>query len=150
MELKPGDRAPEFALPDETGAIRASEDFRGRRWVLYAYPKDDTPGCTTEACQFNDDLMTFDGLGVQVVGISPDDPASHRDFREKYGLRFPLLSDPTHGTLESYGAWGERPGRGPGVIRSTFLIGDDGTIGRAWYGVRPDGHAREVLAALEA
>ena len=150
MELKPGDTAPAFALSDEGGATRSSEEFRGKRWVLYAYPKDDTPGCTTEACQFNDNLTAFQDLGVPVVGVSPDDAASHRAFREKHGLRFTLLSDPAHETLERYGAWGERPGRGPGVIRSTFLIDADGRIARAWYGVKADGHATEVLAALEA
>ena len=121
----------------------------GSPFVLYFYPKDDTPGCTAEACQFNDSLAAFQAAGVPVVGVSPDGADSHQRFRSRFGLRFPLLSDPDHRTLEAYGAWGERPGRGPGVIRSTFLIDARGTVRRAWYGVKADGHASEVLAALE-
>ena len=148
--LQAGDRAPAFALPDDQGRLVSSDSLRGRSYILYFYPKDDTPGCTAEACQFNDNLTQFQGLGVPVFGVSADDGASHQRFKDKYGLRFPLLTDTDHRVHRSYGAWGERPGRGEGVIRSTFLVDEDGRIKRAWYGVRPDGHAGEVLEALAA
>jgi len=117
---------------------------------VYFYAADDTPGCTTEACQFNDNLARFQAAQVPVIGISPDGDASHQRFRTKYGLRFPLLSDPHHTTMERYGAWGERPKGGPGVIRSTFLVAADGKVEWAWPAVKADGHAAEVLAALGA
>ncbi len=148
MELKPGDRAPAFALADEDGQVISSERFKGQPYFVYFYPKDDTPGCTTEACQLNDNLASFQSLGVPVVGISQDDARSHRAFRAKYGLRFTLLTDPDRRAHLSYGAWGERPGRGEGVIRSSFLVDESGAVQRAWYFVRPDGHALAVLAAL--
>ena len=121
----------------------------GKRYVLNFYPKDDTPGCTTEACQFNEYLSTFERANVPVIGFSRDDAGSHRAFRTKYGLRFPLVSGPDQRTHDAYGTWGDRPGRGPGVIRSTFVVGPEGTIERAWYGVTADGHAAEVLKELE-
>lgn len=124
--------------------------MNGKRYVLYFYPEDDTPGCTKEACQFNDGLADFDGAGVPVIGVSRDDAGSHQSFRAKYGLRCPLATDADRSAHAAFGAWGERPGRGDGVIRSTFLIGADGRIERAWYGVRADGHAKQVLAALRA
>ena len=148
MELKPGDAAPPFSLPDEDGKIVSTKDFRGSRYVVYFYPKDDTPGCTTEACQFTDNFPAFETLGVPVLGISRDDAEAHRAFRKKYGLRVRLLTDKDRSAHDAYGAWGERPGRGEGVIRSTFLIGADGRVARSWYSVRPDGHALEVLSAL--
>jgi peroxiredoxin Q/BCP len=150
MTLEPGDEAPAFALQDENGNTVSSESLRGTTYLLYFYPKDDTPGCTTEACQLNDNLTQFRALGVPVIGVSRDDAASHQAFQSKYGLRFSLLSDPDRKVHEAYGAWGDRPGRGEGVIRSSFLVGSDGRIRRAWYGVKPDGHATEVLAALAA
>lgn len=149
-ELRPGDLAPRFDLTDQDGKRVSADDLRGKQYVLYFYPKDDTPGCTTEACQFNDDLTAFDRSSVPVYGVSPDSAESHQRFRTKYGLRFPLLSDPERRALEAYGAWGERPGRGEGVIRSTFLIGPDGRVRNAWYRVKPDGHAGEVLAAARS
>ncbi len=148
MELHTGDPAPDFALPDENGTVVSSRSLRGTTHVVYFYPKDDTPGCTTEACGFNDNLTQFQGLGVPVLGISQDDAASHQAFQKKYGLRFDLLTDTDRSVHKAYGAWGERPGRGEGVIRSTFLVGADGKIKRAWYGVKPDGHALEVLQEL--
>ncbi len=148
MAVEAGDRAPAFQLPDQDGRAVGSDDFRGAPYVLYFYPADDTPGCTTEACQFNDNLTAFQEAKVPVVGVSPDDQKSHQRFRSKYGLRFTLLSDPEKRVLEAYGAWGDRPGRGPGVIRSTFLVDGDGVVRKAWHGVKPDGHAQEVLAAL--
>jgi peroxiredoxin Q/BCP len=148
VPVEAGDPAPAFQLPDQDGKPVRSEDLRGHPYVLYFYPADDTPGCTTEACQFNDNLTAFQDANVPVVGVSPDDQASHQKFRSKYGLRFTLLSDPEKRVLEAYGAWGERPGRGPGVIRSTFLVGEDGVVRKAWHAVKADGHAQEVLTAL--
>jgi peroxiredoxin Q/BCP len=150
MELKPGDQAPEFSLPDEEGKAVSTKDLKGKRYVVYFYPKDDTPGCTTEACQFTDNFPQFETLGVPVLGVSQDDATAHQAFRKKYGLRVRLLSDPDRKAHRAYGAWGERPGRGEGVIRSTFLIGSDGRVEKAWYFVKPDGHALEVLSALHA
>jgi peroxiredoxin Q/BCP len=149
--LEPGDVAPPFALEDEDGRMVSLADFAGRRVVVYFYPKDDTPGCTKEACQFSDLLEDFERLGVDVLGISPDTPASHRRFRAKHGLRVRLLSDPSHEVMSRYGAYGEKTLYGRttlGVIRSTVIVGADGRVERAWYGVRADGHAGKVLEAL--
>ena len=146
--LEPGAKAPAFSLPDADGKKVSLKDFAGRKVVVYFYPRDDTPGCTKEACQFNDALSQFEGLGVPVIGISPDKQASHVKFRDKYGLRFPLLSDPTHEVMEKYGAWGEKTMYGKvttGVIRSTFLVDEKGKVARAWYSVKADGHAAKVL-----
>jgi peroxiredoxin Q/BCP len=148
-----GDPAPDFALPDENGTIHRLADQRGRWTVVYFYPKDDTPGCTTEACAFrdaNDDLVA---AGATVWGISPDDAKSHGRFREKLHLGFPLLSDGDHAAAEAYGAWVEKSKYGRtymGIQRSTFLVGPDGRVAHAWHAVRPEGHAEEVVAALEA
>jgi peroxiredoxin Q/BCP len=150
MELKPGDQAPAFSLPDEEGKVVSTKDLNGTRYVVYFYPKDDTPGCTTEACQFTDNFRQFEMLGVPVLGVSQDDAAAHQAFRKKYGLRVRLLTDTDRKMHHAYGAWGERPGRGEGVIRSTFLIGSDGRVEKSWYFVKPDGHALEVLSALRA
>jgi len=149
-QLAPGDAAPRFSLQDQDGQTVSTETLRGKPAVVYFYPKDDTPGCTTEARQFNDNLQQFQQAGVSVVGVSPDAPESHVKFRDKCGLRFTLLSDPGHETMAAYGAWGDRPGRGEGVIRSTVLLGTDGTVKKAWYGVKADGHAAEVLRTLES
>jgi thioredoxin-dependent peroxiredoxin len=149
--LDAGATAPGFTLPDQDEHPVSLGDFAGAPVVVYFYPADDTPGCTKEACQFNDNLQAFSRAGVAVLGISPDGAAKHTRFREKYGLRFPLLSDPDHTVMEAYGAWGEKTMYGKktvGTIRSTFLVGPDGTIDRAWYNVRADGHAEKVLEAL--
>jgi peroxiredoxin Q/BCP len=149
--LGPGAKAPAFTLPDQDGKKVSLRDFAGQPVVVYFYPADDTPGCTKEACQFNDNLRAFSRSGAAVVGISPDGPEKHVAFRKKYGLRFPLLSDTTHATMERYGAWGEKTLYGKksvGVIRSTFLVGADGKVQRAWYHVKADGHADKVLAEL--
>ncbi len=125
--------------------------YRGRRVVVYFYPKDDTPGCTREACQFNDALSGFEGAGVEVLGISADDASSHQRFRAKYGLGFRLLTDAGHEVATRYGAYGEKLLYGKpsvGVIRSTFVVDPEGRIERAWYGVRADGHAGKVLAEV--
>ena len=149
--LEPGTRAPAFSLPDQDGATVSLRDLAGQRVVLYFYPADDPPGCTTEACQFNDRLASFRGLSVRVLGVSPDSPASHRAFREKYGLDFDLLSDEKRTVMERYGAYGEKTLYGRkvlGVIRSTVVIGPDGRVEHALYGVRANGHAERVLASL--
>jgi peroxiredoxin Q/BCP len=149
MQLNPGDSAPAFSLPDESGKIVSSESLRGTTYFLYFYPKDDTPGCTVEACQLNENLSQFHGLGVPVIGVSQDEATSHQAFRKKYGLQFQLLSDVDRRVHDAYGAWGERPGRGEGVIRSSFLVDGKGRIQKAWYFVKADGHALEVLKELE-
>ncbi|HTT59593.1 MAG TPA: thioredoxin-dependent thiol peroxidase [Acidimicrobiales bacterium] len=151
--LSEGDRAPGFTLKDQNGEKVALKDFAGQRIVLYFYPADDTPGCTKEACQFNDELAAFRALKVTVIGVSPDGADAHRAFREKYTLNFALLSDPDKTVMEKYGAWGEKMMYGEkvvGVIRSTFVIGPTGRIERAFYGVRADAHALRVLTALSA
>ena len=147
-KLEAGAKAPAFTLPGAEGTKVSLSGFAGRKVVIYFYPRDDTPGCTKEACQFNDALSQFEGLGIPVIGISPDKQAAHVKFRDKYGLQFPLLSDPDHTVMEKYGAWGEKTMYGKvttGVIRSTFLIDEKGKIARAWYHVKADGHAAKVL-----
>jgi peroxiredoxin Q/BCP len=149
--LEIGAKAPTFTLPNQAGKTVSMKDFAGERFVMYFYPADDTPGCTKEACQFNDGLSAFRKLGVKIVGVSPDSAAKHVAFRKKYGLSFDLLSDPEKKVMTSYGAYGEKMMYGKkvnGVIRSTFVIGPTGKIEHAWYGVRADGHADKVLARL--
>jgi thioredoxin-dependent peroxiredoxin len=146
-----GDKAPDFTLPDAAGNAVALSDFRGRKVVLYFYPKDDTPGCTTEACGFRDANDRIASRNALVVGVSPDPAESHRRFVERLGLPFLLLSDPDHAVAEAYGAWGEKMLRGKatvGILRSTFIIDEQGRIARVFRKVTPDGHAEEVLAAL--
>jgi thioredoxin-dependent peroxiredoxin len=149
--LAEGDKAPAFTLKDQEGNKVSLKDFAGSRVVLYFYPADDTPGCTKEACQFNDELASFRSLDVQVIGISPDGAEKHQAFRAKYGLNFTLLSDPDKSVMEKYGAFGEKMMYGKkvqGVIRSTFVVGPKGVIERAYYNVRADGHAAKVLLGL--
>ncbi|MDA8311932.1 MAG: thioredoxin-dependent thiol peroxidase [Actinomycetota bacterium] len=151
--LSVGDRAPAFTLPDQDGKPVSLRDFAGSAVVVYFYPADDTPGCTKEACQFNENLSAFQRSGAKVVGISPDGAAKHVKFREKYGLEFPLLSDPDHRVMEAYGAWGEKTMYGKktvGTIRSTFIVDGQGKVAHAWYNVRADGHAAKVLEALQS
>ena len=150
-KLAPGDKAPAFTLPDQDGKPVSLKDFAGHSVVVYFYPRDDTPGCTKEACQFNDNLRAFARAKVAVLGISADSAEKHRAFRSKYKLKFPLLTDTDHTVGEAYGAWGEKTLYGKksiGVIRSTFLVAPDGTIARPWYHVKADGHADKVLAEL--
>jgi peroxiredoxin Q/BCP len=150
-KLAAGDKAPAFTLPDQDGKPVSLEDFAGTQMVIYFYPRDDTPGCTKEACQFNDNLQAFSRAKVAVVGVSGDSAEKHQAFRSKYGLEFPLLTDADHSVGEAFGAWGEKTLYGKksiGVIRSTFLIAADGTIQRPWYHVKADGHAAKVLAEL--
>jgi peroxiredoxin Q/BCP len=149
--LEPGTKAPAFTLEDQNGEKVSLRDFAGERVLLYFYPADDTPGCTKEACQFNDEITSFKKIGVRVLGVSPDGSAAHVAFRKKYSLQFDLLSDPDKKVMTKYGAFGEKMMYGKkvlGVIRSTFLIGPTGKIERAWYGVRADGHAAKVLTSL--
>ena len=151
--LAAGDVAPGFTLPDQDGNECSLAELAGRRVVLYFYPKDDTPGCTKEATQFDALEAAFREADTVVVGVSPDGAESHRRFRDRYGLSIRLLCDPSHDTMAAYGAWGEKTLYGRttvGVIRSTFLVGADGRVERAWYGVRADGHAAKVLQALGA
>jgi peroxiredoxin Q/BCP len=150
-KLEAGDKAPAFALLDAEGTKVSLASFKGSKVIVYFYPRDDTPGCTKEACQFNDNLTAFGKAGVPVIGISPDSAASHVKFRDKYRLKFTLLSDPTKETMEAYGAYGKKMMYGKpvtGVIRSTFLIDEKGKVAKAWYSVKADGHAAKVLAEL--
>jgi thioredoxin-dependent peroxiredoxin len=149
--LSPGDPAPDFELPADDGSTVRLADLAGKRVVLYFYPKDDTPGCTKQACSLRDARADFEAVGATVVGVSPDSPASHARFRDKYALGFPLLSDEDHATAVAYGAWGEKTSYGRtsmGIIRSAFVIGEDGTIVLAKYNVKPDATAPGALAAL--
>ncbi len=151
--LKVGDAAPDFTLTSDTGEAVTLSTFRGKMVILYFYPKDDTPGCTTESCEFRDAYDVFRDRGAEILGISPDGEKSHAKFKSKYGLPFPLLADPEHVAAEAYGVWGERKFMGKkfmGINRSTFLIDADGNVARAMYGIKPAGHAREVLDALPA
>jgi peroxiredoxin Q/BCP len=144
--------APEVALPDETGTIHRLADQRGRWTILYFYPTDDTPGCTTEACEFRDRNETIHERGADVWGVSPQGAASKRAFREKFELPFTLLSDEGHAVADSYGAWVEKLNYGKtywGVARSTFLIAPDGRIAYVWPKVKAQGHAENVLAILD-
>lgn len=148
-----GEDAPDFELPAHDGTSLSLEDFRGRKVVLYFYPKDDTPGCTKEACQFQERAPRFEELDSVVLGVSPDSVESHRSFREKYDLQFPLLADEDHEVAEAYGVWKEKKMFGNtfwGVERTTFLIDEEGRIERVWKRVKADGHAAEVAKALEA
>jgi peroxiredoxin Q/BCP len=150
-KLKVGDAAPDFTLPDQDGKDVSLRDFRGSRVLIYFYPRDDTPGCTKEACQFNERLPDFQQVNVPVIGISADGAASHVRFRNKYGLRFPLLTDSSRTVMARYGAYGEKMMYGKpttGVIRSTFLIDPQGRIEQVWHNVKADGHAAKVLETL--
>ncbi|MBI4416691.1 MAG: thioredoxin-dependent thiol peroxidase [Euryarchaeota archaeon] len=151
--IEVGKPAPDFTLVADDGRKVSLKDFRGKKVVLYFYPKDDTPGCTTEACGFRDVLPDVSSEGAVVLGVSRDDTDSHVRFKEKYGLNFTLLSDRDANVHRTYGAWGEKVMYGKtveGVIRSTVLVDEDGRIAKHWPRVKPDGHAAEVLEALAA
>jgi len=146
-----GDRAPAFSLPDENGKIVSSASLAGKPYVLYFYPKDDTPGCTQEACDFRDNLKAFNDAKVRIIGVSPDNAARHIKFKEKYGLSFTLLSDTERELIEAYGVWVEKQNYGRsymGVERSTFLVDKAGTIQKVWHKVRVPGHVQAVLSSL--
>jgi peroxiredoxin Q/BCP len=152
MSLEAGIPAPDFTLPDENGALRTLSDLRGSPVVLYFYPKDDTPGCTTEACNFREDYSAYQSAGVLILGVSPDSPKSHIKFIQKYSLPFPLLADEDHAVCLLYGVWGPKKFMGreyEGVLRTTFLIDRAGMIARVFEKVKPDQHSTEILAALK-
>jgi len=149
--LTVGDEAPDFSLASDSGEAVTLKGLKGRPVVLYFYPKDDTSGCTTEACEFRDNWSAVEAAGAVVLGVSPDPVASHQRFKAKYRLPFPLLADPDHQVAEAYGAWGQKSMYGrkyQGILRSTFIIDGTGRIARVFPKVKPRGHAAEVLAAL--
>lgn len=151
--LKAGDKAPAFSLAADGGGKVSLKDLKGKKVVLYFYPKDDTSGCTTEACEFRDSWSAVKAAGAVVLGVSPDSAASHEKFKSKYKLPFTLLADPDHSLAESFGAWGEKSMYGrkyQGVLRSTFVIDEQGRVVTVFPKVKPKGHAAEVLAALGA
>jgi thioredoxin-dependent peroxiredoxin len=152
MKIPENTMAPDFSLLDDQGIERKLSDFRGKSVVLYFYPKDDTPGCTTEACAFRDDFSAYDQAGAIILGVSPDSVKSHVKFKEKFHLPFTLLADEDHKVCELYGAWGLKKNYGreyEGVFRTTFVIGPDGKVRKVFEGVKPDGHSVEVIAALK-
>jgi len=151
MALASGSRAPAFTLPSDDGGRVSLRALKGKTVVLYFYPKDDTPGCTTEACEFRDSWRAVTAAGAVVLGVSPDGPESHRKFRKKHELPFTLLADEDHAVAEAYGAWGEKSMYGRkyfGVLRTTFIIDPAGRIARVFERVKPRGHAAEVLEAI--
>jgi peroxiredoxin Q/BCP len=151
--LAPGDQAPDFTLPDADGHPVSLSSYRGQRVIVYFYPAAMTPGCTTQACDFRDNLAGLNDAGIAVLGISPDQPAKLAKFRDQEGLTFPLLSDPDRAVLQAYGAYGEKKLYGKttvGVIRSTFVIDADGAIEKALYGVKATGHVARLLTEVGA
>ena len=151
MYLEEGIQAPDFTLPDENGEDHKLSDYRGGYVLLYFYPKDDTPGCTTEACNFRDDYSQYQDAAVTILGVSPDTPASHLKFKEKYKLPFSLLADVDHAVCDLYGVWGQKKSFGKeydGVHRTTYLIDPDGKIQQVFKNVSPANHSAEVLALL--
>ncbi|MBI4751205.1 MAG: thioredoxin-dependent thiol peroxidase [Acidobacteria bacterium] len=152
-ELKVGDPAPAFSLQTGDGTTVNLSDFKGQRVVLYFYPRDNTPGCTREACGFRDDLAKLNSLRAQVLGVSTDSVASHKKFTEQYQLNFPLLSDPEMTVSQAYGVWQEKSNYGKkyfGIVRTTFIIDEEGNISRIFRRVKVDGHTEKVLEALAA
>jgi peroxiredoxin Q/BCP len=146
-------QAPTFTLADQDGKTHSLADYRGQWVILYFYPKDDTPGCTTEACSFRDEYDYIQENGAVVLGVSKDSVTSHKKFAEKYNLHFPLLSDESLDTIKAYGAWGERSMYGRkfmGIIRSTYLIDPEGNIAKEYPKVTPKGHAVQIVKDLEA
>lgn len=152
MPIKAGISAPDFELLDENGTPHKLSDYRGRPVVLYFYPKDDTPGCTKEACAFRDDYSRYEGTGVVILGVSPDDPKSHAKFKQKYQLPFTLLADEDHQVANAYQVWGPKKFMGreyEGILRTTFLIDGEGNIKKVFEDVKPSEHSQEVLAAVK-
>ncbi len=150
--LAVGDVAPDFTLPDDTGKMVRLSEFRGRKVVLYFYPKDDTPGCTKEACGFRDMYPAYTEAGAVILGVSPDDVKSHVKFKQKYNLPFTLLADPEHKVIEQYGAWGLKKLLGReymGVLRTTYVIDEEGRIAKVFSSVKPDRHNEEVFSVLK-
>ena len=150
-DLSVGGMAPDFSVPDAEGTVHALSGYRGKRVLLYFYPKDDTPGCTKQACAIRDALPDFKKLGVTVLGLSVDAPKKHAKFAEKYGLPFTLLSDENKEVVGKYGVWAKKKFMGReymGTLRTSFLIGPDGKIERIYENVKPEAHAEEVLADM--
>ena len=146
-----GQKVPDFSLPDSQGEVQSLKDYRGKKVVLYFYPKDDTPGCTKEACNFRDDYSAYEKAGVVVLGVSPDSVASHVKFKKKFQLQFPLLADEGHKICDLYQVWGPKKFMGKeyeGVLRTTFLIDADGNIKKVFENVRPAEHSVEILTEL--
>jgi len=151
LKLHEGDEAPAFTAATDTGSTVSLSDFKGKNVILYFYPKDDTPGCTKEACAFRDEFAAFKKKGAVVLGVSTDPAKSHRKFIEKYRLPFQLLADEDRKIVQAYGVWGQKSFMGrkyQGTHRVTFLIGPDGKIKKVWPDVKPADHAREVLSSL--
>jgi len=151
MPIASGIPAPEFEMLDDTNVLRKLSDYRGKSIILYFYPKDDTPGCTKEACHFRDDYSAYEKAGVVILGVSPDDVASHIKFKQKFQLQFPLLADEGHKVCDQYGVWGPKKFMGKeyeGVLRTTFLIDSEGNIKHVYENVRPAEHSEELLAEL--
>jgi len=150
IKLEVGVPFPDFALADASGKVHTLSENRGKYVVLYVYPKDDTPGCTKEACDFRD-ALELRALGAVILGVSADDAASHQEFAAKHSLNFPLLSDPGHAFMRAVGSWGTKNMYGnvtEGVKRSSFVINPDGVLVKAWYAVKVDGHANAVTKAI--
>jgi peroxiredoxin Q/BCP len=153
MRLEPGDQAPPFAAIDQNGDERTAADFRRKKLAMYFYPRAFTPGCTTEACDFRDRYELFVDSGVQILGISPDEPEKLSKFKEEHGLPFDLLSDPEHEIATAYGVYGLKKNYGKeymGIIRSTFLIDETGIVEEAYYNVRAKGHAERIAKVVTA
>jgi thioredoxin-dependent peroxiredoxin len=153
MVLSAGNQAPQFELKDSQGDVHKLSDYQGQTFVLYFYPKDDTTGCTKEACSFRDSYQDFRDAGVEVIGVSPDSEESHTKFINKYDLPFILLSDPEHKVCEAFGVWGLKKFMGreyDGVYRTTFIIGPDGEIKHVFENVKPSEHSQEVLEVVRA
>jgi thioredoxin-dependent peroxiredoxin len=151
MKLIENQPAPEFNLPDETGKMHSLADYKGKTVILYFYPKDDTPGCTTEACSLRDNYSAFLKAGVTILGVSADNVKSHQKFKEKYHLPFPLLADEGHKVCDAYGTWGLKKTLGreyEGIKRTTFLISPEGTIRKIYENVKPSEHSQELLQEL--
>ena len=149
--LREGTHAPEFSLPDQDGVLHALSSYRGKRVLLYFYPKDDTPGCTKQACMLRDAFPDFTGIDAVVLGVSPDSVKSHKKFAEKYELPFPILADEDKTVVHAYGVWGKKKFMGreyDGVFRTSFLIGPEGTIEKVYENVKPEQHTAIVLADL--
>ena len=150
--LKIGDTAPDFALPDADGSIVSLKDFRGKKVLLYFYPKDNTPGCTRQACAFAENYAAFNSRNIAVIGISKDSVASHRKFADKYNLPFILLADSELAAIQAYGIWHEKKLYGKvsmGVVRTTFIIDENGNIAKVMPKVKPDTNAAEILSELQ-
>ena len=151
MPIQKGLPAPEFSLNDDEGRTRVLSEFIGTKVVLYFYPKDDTPGCTTEACNFRDDYSAYVDAGITILGISPDSVESHQKFREKYRLPFSLLADEDHKVAEAFGVWGKKKFMGKeymGVLRTTFIVDEKGRIAHVFEDVKPADHSKEILSLL--